>query len=207
MNHCLTREFYARPTLQVARELLGQRLVRVLDGQRLGGRIVETEAYIGETDKANHAARGWRLRHAVMYGPPGLAYIYQIYGVHHAFNAVTEAEGFPAAVLIRAIAADEGLNVIALRRSGRPAADWTSGPGRLTQALALDLRLNGVDLTRPAELWIEADADIDDMDVLTTPRVGVGGDDVARAAPWRFVARTIPSRTQHDPRARIDDRP
>lgn len=183
----LAVEFYARPTLEVARALLGQRLVRVLDGQRLGGRIVETEAYIGEADQANHAARGWRPRHAVMYGPPGHAYVYLIYGVHYALNAVTEAEGFPAAVLIRAIWPDEGLNVIQTHRRGRPQAEWANGPGKLCQALAIDAHFNGVALTTEARLFIEADEAIPAAWVRQTPRVGVGGDTQAKTAPWRFV--------------------
>lgn len=183
----LPRNFYARPTLQVARDLLGQRLVRVLNGERVGGRIVETEAYVGEADKANHAARGWRERHAVMYGPPGHAYVYLIYGVHHALNAVTESEGFPAAVLIRAIAPDEGLAVLRARRGGRPDAELTNGPGKLCQALGIDLGLNGVDLTESPDLFIEADVAVDETQVKRTPRVGVGGDDRAKSALWRFV--------------------
>ncbi len=182
-------EFYARPTLEVARDLLGQRLVRVLDGQRLAGRIVETEAYIGEADKANHASRGWRPRHAVMYGPPGHAYVYLIYGVHYALNAVTEAEGFPAAVLIRAVWPDEGLAQIQAQRRGRPQAEWTNGPGKLCQALAIDARFNGVALATDAALFIEADEAFPDTWVRQTPRVGVGGDTQAKTAPWRFVVQ------------------
>ena len=182
-------QFYAQPTLVVARALLGQRLVRVLDGQRLGGRIVETEAYIGEADRANHASRGWRPRHAVMYGPAGHAYVYLIYGVHHALNAVTEAEGFPAAVLIRAIWPDEGLAVMQAHRRGRPQAEWANGPGKLCQALAIDARFNGVALTTDADLFIEADEAVPDSLVRQTPRVGVGGDTQARTALWRFVVQ------------------
>ena len=185
----LTVDFYGRPTLEVARDLLGQRLVRVLDGRRLGGRIVETEAYIGEADKANHASRGWRPRHAVMYGPPGHAYVYLVYGVHHALNAVTEAEGFPAAVLIRAVWPDEGLDQIQAHRRGRPQAEWANGPGKLCQALAIDDRFNGVALTTGADLFIEADEALADRWVRQTPRVGVGGDTAAKTAPWRFVVQ------------------
>ena len=188
-RHRLPLDFYARSTLEVARALLGQRLVRVLDGQRLGGRIVETEAYIGEADKANHAARGWRPRHAVMYGSPGHAYVYLIYGVHYALNAVTEAEGFPAAVLIRAIWPDEGLTVIQAHRRGRPPVEWANGPGKLCQALAIDGRFNGVALTTDATLFIEADEAIPAAWVRQTPRVGVSGDTQARTAPWRFVVQ------------------
>jgi DNA-3-methyladenine glycosylase len=186
----LPRDFYAQPTLDVARALLGQRLIHVLDGQRLGGRIVETEAYLGETDLASHAARGWRQRHAVMYSPPGMAYVYLIYGVHHAVNVVTEAEGTPSAVLIRAIHPDEGVAVMKVRRGAQVARGLTNGPGKLCQALGIDLALNGVDLTCHPHLYIEADAPAPDNQVTQTPRIGVSGDETARTVPWRFVTRT-----------------
>src|SRR6266852_3708761 len=106
----LARRFFARPTLQVARELLGQRLVRMSNGVRLAGRITETEAYIGQTDLACHARFGLTPRSQVMFGPPGRAYVYFTYGMHWMLNIVTEAEGSPAAVLIRGIRADDGLH-------------------------------------------------------------------------------------------------
>ncbi|MFN8481491.1 MAG: DNA-3-methyladenine glycosylase [Anaerolineae bacterium] len=187
MSEILGRAFYARPTLDVARDLLGQRLVRVLNSERLAGRIVETEAYVGEADKASHAARGWRARHAVMYGPSGFAYVYMIYGVHYALNAVTESEGFPAAVLIRAIAPEEGVETMRARRGNRPPAQTADGPGKLCQALGIDLGENGADLTQPGALFIERDAAIADARVVRTPRVGVGGDAQAREALWRFI--------------------
>lgn len=188
MAEILPQAFYARPTLDVARALLGQRLIRVLDGERLGGRIVETEAYVGEADKANHAARGWRERHAVMYGPAGFAYVYMIYGVHYALNAVTESEGFPAAVLIRAILPEAGVDTMRARRGSRPLAQTANGPGKLCQALGIDLRQNGANLTQPGELFIEDGPEVPDAYVTRTPRVGVGGDSQAREALWRFVA-------------------
>ncbi len=128
--------FYNRPTLTVARELLGARLVRVQDGQRLVGEIIETEAYIGETDLGCHAKAGKTARTAVMYGRAGIAYVYFTYGMHWMLNAVAEAEGFPAAVLIRAIYPLEGVEIIHQRRSGRD----TKGPAKLTQALGIDGR-------------------------------------------------------------------
>ncbi|MFN8496583.1 MAG: DNA-3-methyladenine glycosylase [Anaerolineae bacterium] len=187
MADILTRDFYDRPTLDVARALLGQHLIRVLDGERLGGPIVETEAYLGEADKASHAARGWRERHAVMYGPPGFAYVYMIYGVHYGLNAVTESEGFPAAVLIRAIVPQEGVAAMQARRGNRALAQTANGPGKLCQALGIDLSENGADLTRPGELFIERGETIPEARVARTPRVGVGGDVQAREALWRFV--------------------
>src|SRR5512136_1639220 len=128
---CLPQTFYNRPALSVARELLGKRLVRLLDGVRLAGIIIETEAYIGEEDLACHARSGKSRRNAVMYGPPGFAYVYFTYGMHWMLNAVTEPEGIPAAVLIRAIQPVQGVDIIAAHRQGRD----TRGPAKVTQAL------------------------------------------------------------------------
>src|ERR1700690_703734 len=115
----IPREFYDRSTLTVARELIGSRLVRILDGQRLAGLITETEAYIGEKDLGCHAKAGRTARTAVMYGPSGHAYVYFTYGNHWMLNVVTEHEGFPAAVLLRAIQPVECVEIMARRRSGR----------------------------------------------------------------------------------------
>jgi DNA-3-methyladenine glycosylase len=182
----LLRAFYARDTLTVARELLGQRLVRLLDGQRIAGRIVEVEAYIGEEDEACHAAPGRTARNAVMYGPAGHAYVYFIYGMHHCFNVVTEREGFPAAVLVRALEPVEGIDVMRAHRRGRDGVELTNGPAKLCYALAVDRALNGVDLVASTELWIERDVAIEDGQVATGPRVGVRGDERALTVAWRF---------------------
>jgi len=188
----LPREFYARPTLIVARELLGQRVVRLLDGQRLAGRIVEVEAYLGETDQASHAKPGRTGRNAPMYGPPGHAYVYLIYGMYHCLNAVSEPEGSPAAVLIRALEPLEGLATMRRHRPGRSESDLTSGPGKLCQALAIDQTLNNTDLCRDGQLWIEEDVPISDAEVAAGPRIGVRGDPLALTAPWRFYLRDHP---------------
>jgi DNA-3-methyladenine glycosylase len=186
----LRRAFFARDTLTVARELLGQRLVRMLDGQRLCGRIVEVEAYIGEEDRASHARCGVTRRNAPMYGPPGHAYIYLVYGMHRCLNVVTEREGYPAAVLIRALEPLEGVERMRRRRGGRPDVQLTSGPARLCQALEIDRRFDGADLCAPdALLFLEEDAVVPDEAVATGPRVGVRGDDVALTVPWRFYVR------------------
>ncbi len=151
----LPREFYNRPTLTVARELLGARLVRILDGVKLVGLITETEAYIGEEDLGCHAKAGRTPRTQVMYGPPGNAYVYFTYGNHWMLNAVTEREDFPAAVLIRAIQPIEGVEIMSARRNGRD----TFGPGKLTQAMGITKSENTVDLTEAGNsLWIEAGA-------------------------------------------------
>ena len=188
----LPREFYDRPTLTVARELLGQRLVRSLDGQRLVGRIVEVEAYLGETDQASHARPGRTRRNAPMYGPPGHAYVYFIYGMYYCLNAVTEAEDSPAAVLIRALEPWGGIDTMRDHRPGRSDRDLTSGPGKLCQALAIDRTLNNTDLCQGGSLWIEADTPVPDAQVATSPRIGVRGDEHARTVPWRFYVRGHP---------------
>jgi len=183
----LKRAFFARDTLTVTRELMGQRLVRVLDGKRTSGRIVEVEAYIGEDDQASHARPGRTRRNAPMYGPPGHAYVYFIYGMHHCLNIVTEWEGYPAAVLVRALEPLEGVEAMRARRDGRPDVQLTSGPARLCQALDIDRRFDGADLCVPdALLFLEEDAPIPDGAVAASPRVGVRGDEVAVTVPWRF---------------------
>ncbi len=191
----LPQDFYNRPTLTVARELLGARLVRILpeghrdgvDGARLVGIITETEAYIGETDLGCHAKAGKTPRTQVMYGPPGRAYVYFTYGHHWMLNTVTEAEGFPAAVLIRAIQPLEGVDVMLARRSGRD----TAGPGKLTQALGIDKSLNAVDLTSTtAGLWIEPGQPVPDESVTIGPRVGLYSvPEPWKGMPWRFLRR------------------
>lgn len=188
----LPREFYARPTLIVARELLGQRVVRVLDDRRLAGRIVEVEAYLGETDQASHARPGRTRRNAPMYGPPGHAYVYFIYGMYHCLNAVTEPEGCPAAVLVRALEPLEGLETMRRHRPDRSDCELTSGPGKLCQALAIDRTLNRADLCQGDVIWIEADAPIADALVVAGPRIGVRGNRRTQTAPWRFYVRDHP---------------
>jgi DNA-3-methyladenine glycosylase len=188
----LSRAFYARDTLIVAHELLGQRLVRLLDGQRIAGRIVEVEAYIGEEDKACHAAPGRTARNVMMYGPAGHAYVYFIYGMHHCFNVVTEREGFPAAVLVRALEPEEGIEVMRAHRGRRDGVELTNGPAKLCYALGIDRALNGVDLVTSAQLWIEQDVAIEQGQVATGPRVGVRGDERALKVAWRFWLRTSP---------------
>ena len=182
----LLEDFYNRPTLSVARELLGMRLVRVEpDGTRLEGIISETEAYIGEADLACHAKAGRTPRTQVMYGQPGRAYVYFTYGMHWCFNTVTEAEGFPAAVLIRAVEAVEGLRVVESRRGKAKRANWTNGPAKLTAAFGIDSAQNGIDLTNiSAGLWIEAGPPIADERVTIGPRVGL----YSVPEPWKSIA-------------------
>jgi DNA-3-methyladenine glycosylase len=185
----LGRGFYRRSTLTVARELMGQRLVRVVDGQRVSGLIVEVEAYIGEDDAACHAARGRTPRNEAMYGPPGHAYVYFIYGMHHCLNAVAEEEGFPAAVLIRALDPLEGLEIMRRHRPGKPDRELTSGPAKLCQALAIERGFNGVDLCTGEVLFIEEGRMVAQEEIGASPRIGIKADELARSVPWRFFLK------------------
>jgi DNA-3-methyladenine glycosylase len=187
----LERQFYDRPVTQVARELLGKRLVRLENGKRLAGIIVEAEAYRGEEDLACHARVGYTPRTRVLYGPPGHAYIYFTYGNYWMLNFVAEREGFPAAVLIRGIVPTEGIERIAARRPRAPRAHWTDGPGKICLALAIDKALNEADLCAPqAEIFVEEGVDIPDASVTTGPRVGLNSvPEPWKSIPWRFVAR------------------
>ncbi|MBV6391790.1 MAG: putative 3-methyladenine DNA glycosylase [Anaerolineales bacterium] len=191
----LPRKFYSRPTLTVARELLGARLVHISRGKKLVGLITETEGYIGEEDLACHAKAGYTKRTAPMYGAPGHAYVYFTYGNHWMLNVVTEREGFPAAVLIRAIQPIEGAATMMKRRQGRD----TFGPGKLTQALGITVRQNYADLTEPGSgLWIEAGVKIPDKSVTISPRVGLNHTpEPWFSKPWRFLVkeRVIASRS------------
>lgn len=147
----LPRAFYAAPTLEVARELIGATLVHEAPRGLLSGTIVETEAYVAPDDEACHAYRGMTPRNRVMFGPPGHAYVYRSYGMHDMLNVVTEAEGIAAAVLIRAVEPREGLALMAENRGldlERVAPDLLAkGPGRLCRAMAIGRDLNGVDVT------------------------------------------------------------
>ena len=183
----LPRDFFDRPTLTVARELIGTRLVRILDGAKLVGLITETEAYISEKDLACHAKAGLTPRTSVMYGEPGHAYVYFTYGNHWMLNVVTEKEGFPAAVLIRAIQPMEGVEIMMERRQERD----TFGPGKLCQAMGIDKAENGVDLTQPTYgLWIEAGIQVPNSLVTKSPRVGLNNTpEPWLSKPWRFKVK------------------
>jgi DNA-3-methyladenine glycosylase len=165
--------------LTVARELIGMHLVRLHRGKQLIGRIVETEAYQGPQDLAAHSARGRTERNAVMYGPPGHAYVYLIYGIWDCLNVVTREEGIPHAVLIRAV---EPLKNI---------RDKTWGPGLLCKAMHIDRKLSGVDLCGES-LWIEAPAAAARNKIGRAPRIGVDYAGSWAHKPWRFFDRDSP---------------
>jgi DNA-3-methyladenine glycosylase len=188
----LPRAFYARPTLEVSRDLIGKVLVHEAPAGIASGVIVEVEAYIGETDPACHAAPGPTARNAPLYGPPGFAYVYLNYGIHNLVNAVTEKEGSPAAVLIRALEPIEGEPLMRRRRARgttRPCAafdvmELCRGPGNLTRALGIMLRHNRLDLTASA-LRIE-DRGMPSREVVWSRRIGIN---VGTDVEWRCTAR------------------
>jgi DNA-3-methyladenine glycosylase len=170
--------FYARPTLLVARELLGRYLVRDTSGGRREGRIIEVEAYIGPKDLACHAAKGRTKRTETLFGPPGQCYVYLIYGMYHCLNVVTERIDYPAAVLIRAVESEAGL---------------IDGPGRLCRAFDIDLALNRHDATAGQSLWIEDRGERIRRSAITAlPRIGVEYAGKWAEKPWRFRMRTGP---------------
>jgi len=179
----IPRIYFNRPTLTVARSLIGKYVVREIDGRIFAGKILEVEAYVGPQDKACHASKGRTQRTEVLFGPPGVAYVYLIYGMYHCLNVVTEREEFPSAVLIRAIEID---------------GELIDGPGRLCRALEIDRRLNRVDLTTGESLWFEdRGVLVKRGDVGTHPRVGVDYAGEWAKKPWRFRLRrvTTPTRT------------
>jgi DNA-3-methyladenine glycosylase len=181
----LPREFYARDTLEVTRDLLGTLLVHDSAEGRTAGRIVEVEAYVGEEDAACHAAAGLTARTDPLYGPPGHAYVYFIYGMHWCFNAVTRPRGFPSAVLVRAVEPVDGLALMRRRRPGRPARDLTNGPAKLVEALGIRPEHNRADLTR-GPLTIRRGVPVPDDEVVWGRRVGI---QVAADLPYRAWVR------------------
>lgn len=187
-GHKLGRDFYARPVLVVARECIGKVLVhRTADGEA-AGRIVEAEAYRGPLDLAAHSARGLTRRTAAMFGPPGHAYVFRLYGTCWAMNLVTTAEGEPHAVLIRALQPLRGLELMARRRN-KPAdsRELTNGPGKLTQALAITGDDYGRDLCGE-ELYLE-DAGPAVGKIGRSPRINVDYAGSWAPRPWRFYER------------------
>lgn len=187
----LTEAFFNRPTLVVARELVGKKLVREIDGTQLSGIVVETEAYIGLADTACHASKGRTPRTEVMFGPPGRAYVYFVYGMHFMLNVVTEAEEIPCAVLLRAIAPLEGQALMQTYR--RQPDHLTDGPARLCQALAINAGLNRHNLADGKKLWLEDFQSPAEELIGAGPRIGIAYADPAdQLAPWRFWLKQNP---------------
>jgi DNA-3-methyladenine glycosylase len=179
----LPRSFFARPSPEVGPDLLGRILVRkVGDGTLLTARIVEAEAY-QEDDPASHSFRGRTNRTEVMFGPPGHAYVYFTYGMHHCMNVVTGSTGEGSAVLLRAAEPLEGLEEMARRRGTNEPRALCSGPGRLCQALGIDRAENGLDLVRGRLLWLLEGAPVAPSTISVGPRVGITS---GTERPWRF---------------------
>lgn len=191
----LPREFYDRPVQMVARELLGKYLLREATAKQIvGGIIVEVEAYLAENDPANHAYRGRTRRNASMFGPPGRAYVYAIH-TQHCLNVVTEPEGVPSAVLIRAIEPKFGLEVMQQLRGISNIRELARGPGKLCQALAIDRRLDGWDLTIGRTLWLASPDQCDtSLQIAVSARIGVTS---AKDLPLRFFLADSPFVSAH----------
>jgi DNA-3-methyladenine glycosylase len=178
----LKRAFYTRPAVEVAPDLLGKVLVH----GRAAGIVVETEAYLGGDDLASHSARGITARTRVIFGPPGHAYVYFIYGMYECLNLVAEPEGQPGCVLIRAIEPVSGISVMERRRpAARKLEDLASGPGKLTMALAITRAQNGADMTR-GSLVVHEPAEARAWEIRVTPRIGITK---CTDLPLRFLIR------------------
>lgn len=183
MHDVLPRDFYLRRTLTVARDLIGMHLVRLHRGKQLVGRIVETEAYQGPEDLAAHSARGQTERNAVMFGQPGFAYVYLIYGMWDCVNVVTREQGVPHAVLIRAVEPVANID------------DKTWGPGLLCKAMHIDRKLNGADLCQQNEnhtLWIAKPHEFQRSKIARAPRIGVDYAGAWAQKQWRFFDQGSP---------------
>lgn len=168
----LTRTFFNRPTLTVAQSLVGKYLVRENGKGTIAGKIIEVEAYIGTEDKACHASKGRTARTEILFGPPGVSYVYLIYGMYYMLNVVTERPEFPAAVLIRAIEVDDEL---------------IDGPGKLCRELQIDRSLHRLDLTKGESLWFEDHGKrVAPWQIGTFPRIGVDYAGAWAKKPWRF---------------------
>lgn len=185
----LPESFYARDTVEVARDLIGKALVRRDGNQVISGIIIETEAYRGEEDLACHCRAGRTPRTEIMYGPAGRAYVYLIYGMYWLLNIVTEGEGDPGAVLIRAIDPTRGLEIIAKRRIGQPRKNWTNGPGKLSLAMNIQGDLNGSNVcSANGALYITEGDVISPSDIQASARVGLEAvPEPWRSKPWRFM--------------------
>ncbi|MBZ9686730.1 DNA-3-methyladenine glycosylase [Clostridium estertheticum] len=194
----LTREFYAKETLQVAKELLGKVIVHEVNGVKLRGKIVETEAYIGSIDKASHAYGGKKTpRLEALYGKPGIAYVYFIYGMYHCFNVITKEEGSPEGVLIRAIEPIEGLEEMSKFRFNKAYNELTkaqfknlsSGPSKLCIAMNINKENNKQDLCE-SNLYIEESTDKEKIKIIEAKRIGIDYAEEAKDFKWRFYIKS-----------------
>ncbi|HHV39525.1 MAG TPA: DNA-3-methyladenine glycosylase [Tepidimicrobium sp.] len=195
----LNRNFYSRDTITVAKELLGKTLVHNMSGKLLKGKIVETEAYLGLKDKAAHSYGGRRTKRVeTMYGPPGTAYVYIIYGMYHCLNILTVKEGVPEGALIRGIEPLEGIDWMAINRFQKPFEELTknqrknltNGPGKLSIALQIDRSFDGIDLCGDI-LYLEGGSD-ERFTIVETTRIGIDYAEEARDFPYRYYIEGNP---------------
>lgn len=195
----LERDFFARDTLIVAKELLGKVIVREIDGIRLSGKIVETEGYIGSIDKASHAYGGKKTpRVEPLYGEPGISYVFSIYGMYECFNVISKEKGSPEGILIRAVEPIDGLEKIAQNRfrksydtlTAKEIKNLTNGPSKLCIALEINKKVhNFMDLVSSKELYIEDGDIINSSDIVETTRIGIDYAEEAVDFPWRFYVK------------------
>ncbi|MFW5648966.1 MAG: DNA-3-methyladenine glycosylase [Candidatus Alkaliphilus sp. MAG34] len=196
----LKREFYSRSTLEVAKDLLGKNLVHYVDGERLVGKIVEAEAYVGPIDKAAHSYNGKTRRNEVMFGPPGHAYVYRIYGMYNCMNTITQKEGEGTGVLIRAVEPVENIEIMARNRydisveklERRQILNLTNGPAKLCIAMGItNKNHNGMDLCGDT-LWIEEATGNETFETVETTRINIDYAEEAVHFPWRFYIKDNP---------------
>lgn len=187
MLSILTSDFYQRDTAIVAKDLIGKKLIRTLNGSLVGGIITETEAYGYSNDPASHAYRGKTLRNSAMFGPVGHAYIYFIYGNHFCFNIVARSKDqLAGAVLIRSILPTDGIESMLFRRNKITNKDLTNGPGKLSQALGITKELNTISLHHNEQLYVVEDTVVFSELIQETERIGISkGKDLL----WRFLAK------------------
>ena len=196
----LDRDFYRVPALELARAILGFYLVHITEHGKLVGRIVETEAYMGENDKAAHSYNNKRTKRTeVMFGPPGHAYVYLIYGMYHCFNIVAAETNIAQAVLVRAIEPLEGLNIMTKLRYKKPSHECTkrellnltNGPGKLCRAMNINIKNNGQDLCGNKLYLLKANAPPKN-DIITTSRINIDYAEEAVNYPYRFYIKSNP---------------
>lgn len=196
----IERAFYLNPVKEVARNLLGKRLVRNIADERIVGIIIETEAYDGEEDQACHARSGKTKRNATMYEQGGHAYVYFTYGIHWMLNCVCGPAGYPAAALIRAILPIENLDFIHQRRGNIAKKHWCDGPAKLTKSMAIDGNLDGLDLCKSNNsLTVQEGIQIPDTIVQTSGRIGIqSAGEPWVSLPWRYFVHPEDVRNKLD---------
>jgi DNA-3-methyladenine glycosylase len=177
VSDILTRKFYNRETLDVAKGLLGCYLVRKIKDKEIRAKIIDVEAYIGEDDLACHASKGRTPRSETLYNEGGTAYVYLIYGMYHIFNIVADKKDFPAGIMVRAVEIE------------RMDFKKTNGPGKVCLTLKIDRKFNNLDLTKGNELWVENGKKNKDQEIFITKRVGIDYAKHCALYPWRFILK------------------